>query len=200
MAILPIQVWGSSVLHRPAKPVVDFDDELRTLVADMHETMRAAPGVGLAGPQVGLPLRLFTYEWTHPRSGQHWKGVAVNPELWLSPIVPTDIDELDEDAETEGCLSVPEESYPLRRANRARMRAQNESGEWYELEAEGWLARILQHEYDHLDGIVYINRLDFVTHRRALKDIVKDGYKGGTWTPEPLPDAADQTVNADADA
>lgn len=180
MAILPITVWGEPVLHVPAKPVTEFDDTLRTLVEDMYDTMAAAPGVGLAGPQVGQALRLFVYEWTAP-DGTHYRGEAINPELWLAPLP---IGELDDDRETEGCLSVPGESYPLRRSPKARMRAQNVDGEWYELEVEGWMARILQHEYDHLDGVIYVNRLDFMNNRRALKDIVKAGYKGGTWLPD----------------
>lgn len=190
MAILPITIWGEPVLHRAAQPVTEFDAALRALVADMFETMEAAPGVGLAAPQIGLGLRLFVYDWTNPRDGRTIRGVAANPELWLSPVVPFDVQELDERAETEGCLSVPDEAYPLRRAHRVLLRAQDEHGEPYELEFEGWAARIMQHEFDHLDGVIYINRLDFMTHRKALKEIARLGFKGGTWTPAPV-DAAE---------
>lgn len=183
MAILPITIWGEPVLHSPAQPVTEFNDELRTLVADMIDTMHAAPGVGLAAPQVGLPLRLFVYEWEGAKDEPGIKGVAVNPELWLSPTEPESKRELHERAEAEGCLSVPDEAYPLRRAHRAFMRAQDEFGEPYELEVSGWAARILQHEFDHLNGIIYINRLNFVQHRKALKEIAKLGFKGGTWLP-----------------
>src|ERR671929_223177 len=84
MAILPIRITGDPVLHQPAEPITRFDDELRTLVSDMYETMLAAPGVGLAAPQVGVPLRLFVYNYPDEQ-GNDRRGVAINPELWISP-------------------------------------------------------------------------------------------------------------------
>lgn len=182
MAILPITIWGEPVLHTPAKPVTEFDSKLEKLVADMYETMDEAPGVGLAGPQVGLPLRLFTYGWKDPRTGIDHRGVAINPELWISPLPKGDVDP---DADAEGCLSVPGERYPTRRAERALLRAYDLKNEPFEIEAEGWFARILQHEYDHLNGIIYIDRLDFVQQRKALKEIARNGWgkPGHTWLP-----------------
>src|SRR5665647_3391753 len=91
MAVRPIVISGDPVLHMPAAPVVDFDDELRTLVQDMFETMDAAPGVGLAGPQVGVPLRLFTFSYVDDDE-RAWRGAAINPELWITPVPAGDAD------------------------------------------------------------------------------------------------------------
>lgn len=181
MAVLPIRITGEPVLHEPAAPLEIIDDRIRQLVADMIETMHAAPGVGLAGPQVGEPLRLFVFGWTDPDGDEH-AGVAINPELWLSP---TSLDELDEDTESEGCLSIPGERLPLRRADRAILRATDLDGEEYEIEAEGWLARIFQHEYDHLDGVLYADRLE-APYQRAVGKVIRKkawGIPGRSWTP-----------------
>src|SRR6478752_9927928 len=99
MAVLPIRITGDSVLHSPARPVAVIDDEVRALVADMFETMDEAPGVGLAAPQVGVPLRLFVYGWADDDDVLH-RGVAINPTLWLSPLA---VGDPDEDSESEGC-------------------------------------------------------------------------------------------------
>src|SRR3954447_15786772 len=181
MAILPIRITGEPVLHEPAEPVTRFDDELRTLVADMYDTMFAAPGVGLAAPQVGVPLRLFVYNYPDDDGGER-RGVAINPELGIPP-PPTG--EADEDYESEGCLSVPGERYPLRRAEKALLRAVDLDEKPFEIEASGWFARIFQHEFDHLDGVLYVDRLEFVHHRRAVKTIVKRGWgkPGASWVP-----------------
>lgn len=181
MAVLPIRITGDPVLHAPALPVEQIDDDLRRLVADMFETMDAAPGVGLAGPQVGVALRLFTFGWTDEDDVQ-WRGVAINPELWLSPAEPG---APDPDTESEGCLSFPGERFPLRRAERVVLRATDLDGERYEIEAEGWLARIFQHEYDHLDGVLYVDRLGDRDQRIVAKITKKLdwGKPGRSWTP-----------------
>jgi peptide deformylase len=181
MSVLPIRITGDPVLHTTAAPVVTFDAELRTLVSDMLETMDAAPGVGLAAPQVGVPLRLFVYGYEHDPDGPH-RGVAINPTLWITP---TPAGEPDDDAESEGCLSVPGERFPLRRSPRARLEAVDLDGAPFALEARGWFARILQHETDHLDGVLYVDRLDFLHQRRAKKAISgnKWGRPGNSWTP-----------------
>ena len=181
MAVLPIRITGEPVLHSPAQPVVLFDDDLRTLVADMYETMEKAPGVGLAGPQVGVPLRLFVFNWEDDDEVLY-RGVAINPELWISP---TPVCEADEDDESEGCLSIPGERFPLRRSELAILRAVDLEGEPFEIRAEGWLARIFQHEYDHLDGILYADRLEH-THAKAAAKIIRKQSWGGpglSWTP-----------------
>ncbi len=181
MAVLPIRITGDPVLHRPAAPVTVFDETLRALVADMFETMDAAPGVGLAAPQVGVDARLFVYGWTD-EEGTAWRGVAINPELWLSP---TELGELDPETESEGCLSIPGERFPLRRARRAILRGVDLDERPFEIVAEGWLARIFQHEYDHLDGVLYADRLE-EPHAKAVARIIRKngwGSPGRSWTP-----------------
>ncbi|WP_353987941.1 peptide deformylase [Ruicaihuangia caeni] len=181
MAVLPIVITGNPVLHTPAKPVERFDDELRRLVDDMFETMDEAPGVGLAAPQVGVGLRVFVYGW-EDEDGYLWRGVAINPELWQSPL---DLGPADEDEESEGCLSIPGERFPLRRAERVILRAVDLDQEPFEIVAEGWLARIFQHEYDHLDGVLYADRLGHVYAKAIQKAIKKSGWgkPGDSWMP-----------------
>lgn len=181
MTVRPIRITGDPVLHSPAAPVTDFDDALRALVADMIDTMHAAPGVGLAGPQVGVAQRLFVWEWSDDDGVTH-SGVAINPELWISPPDP---DPADVEDDVEGCLSIPSGRAPLRRADRALLRAQDADGAPFEIEAEGWLARIFQHEYDHLDGILYADRLEDQHWKTIQKLIRKRGWgaPGLSWNP-----------------
>jgi peptide deformylase len=181
MAVRPIVISGDPVLHSPAASVVDFDDDLRTLVADMFDTMDAAPGVGLAAPQVGVPLRVFTFSYTddneHP-----WRGVAINPELWITPVP---VGEADEDDDIEGCLSFPGERFPLLRSPNAALRAVNLDQQPFEIPAHGWLARIFQHEYDHLNGTLYVDRLEH-PYAKAVAKITRKrswGAPGLTWMP-----------------
>lgn len=180
MAVLPICITGEPVLHTRATEVSTVDDELRTLVADMVETMHAAPGVGLAGPQVGVGKRLFVWSWTD-EDGVESSGVAINPTLWIAPLP---IDEVTEDDE-EGCLSIPGPREPLIRSQAAILEATDLDGERFRIEATGWLARIFQHEYDHLDGILYADRLDHREWKSIEKAIKKARYgrPGLTWTP-----------------
>ncbi|MCU1637667.1 MAG: peptide deformylase [Microbacteriaceae bacterium] len=169
------------MLHSPARTVTDFDDTLRHLVDDMFETMEAAPGVGLAAPQVGVPLRLFVYDWTDDDDILQ-RGIAINPELWISP---TGLAEANEEHDSEGCLSVPGERFPLRRSELAILRAVDLEQKPFEIRAEGWLARIFQHEYDHLDGILYVDRLDRTHGKAAAKAIRRAGWgqPGESWMP-----------------
>lgn len=180
MAVLPIQITGESVLHSAAAEVTEFDDSLHQLVDDMFDTMAEAPGVGLAAPQVGVGLRLFVYNWTDD-DGALWRGVAINPELLITP---TRVGEADDDDESEGCLSLPGERFPLIRADRAVLRAVDLDGKPYEIDAEGWLARIFQHEYDHLQGILYVDRLD--GYDKAVAKVIRKkgwGVPGNSWLP-----------------
>ena len=181
MAILPIRISGDPVLHSPAGPVTRFDEELRTLVGDMIETMHAAPGVGLAAPQVGVPLRVFVYEWTDDQGIPH-SGTAINPVLWVSP---TPVIEAEEDADAEGCLSFPGERFPLVRSSEALLRAIDLEQKPFEISASGWLARIFQHEFDHLDGLLYVDRLQFGYAKMAAKIARKRGWgePGNSWMP-----------------
>ncbi len=172
---------GDPVLHSPASRVEAITDEIRTLVADMFETMDAAPGVGLAAPQVGVPLRIYTYSYVDD-DDQPWRGVLINPELWMTPTEPG---APDPELESEGCLSFPGERFGLRRAERAVLRATDLDGERYEIDAQGWLARIFQHEYDHLDGVLYTDRLSHADRKIVTKITKKLGWgrPGVSWMP-----------------
>lgn len=180
MAVLPIVICGEPVLHRPAAPVTEFDAELRTLVADMFDTTVAAPGVGLAAPQVGIGKRIFVWIYDDQDEGPA-RGVAINPELWISPPAPG----LPGEDEVEGCLSFPGERFALRRSERALLRAQDLDGSHYELEVSGWFARIMQHEFDHLNGLLYVDRLVHPENRGAQKAERKNGWgkPGLSWMP-----------------
>lgn len=181
MAVRPICITGEPVLHSTAAEVEVIDDDVRALVHDMFETMAAAPGVGLAAPQIGVDARIFVFDWTD-EDDVHWRGVAINPELLVSP---PPIDEADDDLDSEGCLSVPGERFPLRRSERALLRATDLDGEPYEIDATGWLARIFQHEFDHLEGVLYVDRLAHPHGKAAQKAIRKQswGSPGKTWMP-----------------
>ena len=181
MSVLRIRITGEPVLHAVAAPVETIDEELRTLVADMVETMHAAPGVGLAAPQVGVGLRVFVWSWETPE-GELSEGVAINPRLWIAPMP---LGELDEDTESEGCLSIPGERAPLRRSPNAILRATELDGSRYEIETSGWLARIFQHEFDHLNGTLYADRLEYAHAKSVGKVVRKNGWgvPGHSWTP-----------------
>jgi len=181
MPVRPIRITGDPVLHSRARPVGDIDDDVRALVRDMEETMAAAPGVGLAAPQVGVPIRLFIWNWRDEQGVQH-RGTAIDPELWISP---TPVGEPDEDAESEGCLSFPGERFPLRRSELAHLYATGLDGRPFDVKASGWLARIFQHEVDHLEGTLYIDRLIYPLTRSVAKVIRKKswGAPGASWTP-----------------
>ncbi|WP_282824261.1 peptide deformylase [Gulosibacter sediminis] len=183
MSVLPIRIYGDAVLHTPAQPVDEITDEIRELVTDMYETMAAAPGVGLAAPQVGVGKRVFVYSWEDEDGSEH-RGVAINPQLWQAPLVPESFEELEE-FEEEGCLSVPGERFELRRSPAVLLQATDLEGKAYQLRAEGWLARILQHEYDHLDGVIYVDRLAVPSHKQAFKIMRKRGWNvpGKSWLP-----------------
>lgn len=172
---------GDPVLHAPAAPVGEITDDVRRLVADMLETMDAAPGVGLAAPQVGVPLRIFTYSYADD-DGRPWRGAVINPELWIAPTVPG---EPDEDAESEGCLSFPGERFPLRRSERALLTGIDLDGRPVRIDVDGWRARILQHEFDHLDGVLYLDRLGDAHWRTVQKLARKRGWgrPGQSWMP-----------------
>ena len=163
MAIQPIRLFGDPVLTSPAQPVSTFDKELRKLVKDLTETMQDAPGAGLAAPQIGVPLRVFTWDVDNEL------GHLVNPVLDLS-------DEL-QDGE-EGCLSFPELRYNTPRAMRAVAKGFNMYGDPVVIEGSEFLARALQHETDHLDGILFIDRLTDENRKLAMKEIRESDWFG----------------------
>ena len=156
MSVQPIRHFGDPVLVTPASKVVDFDKELRKLVQDLTETMLDAPGAGLAAPQIGVPLRVFVWDVDEAL------GHLINPTLDLSE----EIQEGD-----EGCLSFPDLVYPTPRALRAVAKGFNMHGEPITVEGTELLARALQHETDHLNGILFIDRLSDSDRKLAMKEI-----------------------------
>ncbi len=157
MAVRPIRLFGDPVLTSPAAPVTTFDRGLRGLVDDLMDTVDAPGRAGLAAPQIGVGLRVFSYLV----DGRH--GYVVNPRLVQVSV------ETDEDV--EGCLSLPELGYPLRRAVRATVQGVDVRERPVTVTGSGLLARCLQHEVDHLDGVLYLDRLPPEQRRRALGDV-----------------------------
>lgn len=148
---------------------------------DMFETMDKAPGVGLAAPQIGVGLRVFVYDYPDDDDKPR-RGVIINPILKVGPIVD---EPADEDTEIEGCLSVPGERFPLKRADNVEISGVDLEQNPVLISAEGWFARIFQHEFDHLDGILYVDRLAEPWNEIA-KDIIADngwGKPGISWLP-----------------
>ncbi|NDC48276.1 MAG: peptide deformylase [Micrococcales bacterium] len=179
--IRPIFITGDPVLHQPAKEVTEFNQELRNLVQDMYETMDEAPGVGLAAPQIGVPLRVFVYDWD-AEDGSAQRGVVINPVLDLSEIPAG---EPDWETESEGCLSVPGERFPIKRAQKATVRGLDLEQNPVVIEATGWFARIFQHEFDHLNGTLYVDRL-VEPHKSDSQKIIAErgwGKPGLSWLP-----------------
>lgn len=156
MSIQEIRLFGDPVLTTPASPVVDFDKELRVLVKDLTDTMLDAPGAGLAAPQIGVPLRVFVWDVDEAL------GHLINPVL--------DLSEEMQDGE-EGCLSFPELRYETPRAMRAVAKGFNMYGEPVVVEGTEFLARALQHETDHLNGILFIDKLSAENRKLAMKEI-----------------------------
>jgi peptide deformylase len=181
MAVHQIRIVGDPVLRTPTRPVEKFDDELRVLVEDMFETMAAANGVGLAANQIGVDLRVFVYDCPDDE-GTRFRGVVANPKLETSEI-PEGMPDPEDDM--EGCLSVPGEAFPTGRAHWAKVTGVDQYGEPVEVEGTGYFARCLQHETDHLDGYLYLNRL-VGRNAREAKRMVKHnewGVPGLSWDP-----------------
>jgi len=167
VSVQPIRLFGDPVLRIPADPVVDFDKELRSLVADLTETMLDAPGVGLAAPQLGVSLRVFTYDVDDV------VGHLINPVL--------DLSEEEQDGD-EGCLSLPGLTFPTKRAYGVVAKGFNMYGDPVTIEGTELLARCVQHETDHLDGVLFIDRLDREQRKLAMKAI-----REAEWAGEPAP-------------
>jgi peptide deformylase len=157
VTVLRIRTLGDPVLRETSSPVEAFDDALRRIVDDMLETMYAAPGVGLAGNQVGLRTACFVYD---DREGH--AGFVANPRL---------SEPEGEETLEEGCLSIPGPYHPTVRAARVRLVGVDLDGEPLDIVAEGLLARIFQHETDHLNGMLYIDRLDDAGRRDVMRQL-----------------------------
>jgi peptide deformylase len=155
VSVLPIRTLGDPVLREPSRNVETFDELMRHLYEDMLETMYHAPGVGLAAPQIGLSLRFFVYDTERGNRA----GALANPVL---------SDHEGEVVEEEGCLSIPGLWYPTARAERVRIEGLDLEGNPVLIEAEGLLARVFQHETDHLNGMLFIDRLSEEDRRQAM--------------------------------
>jgi len=156
MTIRPIRLLGDPVLRAPADAVVCFDDELRAVVDDLEETVREPGRAGLAGPQIGVSLRVFSY---------NVQGVVSH---LINPVLS---DFAGEEVDDEGCLSIPGLYFPTSRAASVTARGVDRDGKAVTIEATGFLARALQHETDHLDGRLYIDTLKGDTRRQALREL-----------------------------
>ena len=167
MAVQPIRLFGDPVLRSPATEVTDFDKELRRLVENLTDTMRDAPGAGLAAPQLGVGLRVFTWYV----EGE--LGHLVNPQLDLS-------EELQDGP--EGCLSIPDLTFDCKRALSVVAKGFNMYGDPVTIEGSQMLARAIQHETDHLDGILFIDRLDREARKLAMKAIRESEWFGAAPT------------------
>lgn len=157
MTVQPVRLFGDPVLRTRAEEVVDFDKELRTLVRDLWDTMHEQGGAGLAAPQLGVGLRVFTYHC------DGFEGHLVNPSF----------DVLGEEIQDgpEGCLSIPGMRWDCRRYRNLVARGWNLHGDPVEIEGTDLLARCVQHETDHLDGVLFVDRLDEATRKAALREI-----------------------------
>ena len=156
-----IRVVGDPVLHTPAEPVTEFDDALARLIDDMFAALAVAGGVGLAAPQIGVGLAVFVYDCPD-ESGTRQVGHVVNPQITTSG---------EQETSDEGCLSVPGPYHELARATHATVRGVDRKGAPVEVSGSGFFARCLQHETDHLRGLLYIDHLPRNRRRRVLRDI-----------------------------
>ena len=171
MAIRDIRLFGDPILRTAADPVTDFDKQLRSLVKDLTQTLDDAQGAGLAAPQIGVGLRVFAYAV----GSEH--GYLVNPELDFP-------DEEEQDGE-EGCLSFPGIYYDVKRRLNTVARGVDERGDPVQLVGTEILARCLQHETDHLDGVLFIDRMDAATRKRAMREI-REAHWDGPSPPSPV--------------
>ena len=161
--ILKIVKYPEPVLQQPGEPVTEFDGELRHLVADMFETTYASQGIGLAAPQVGVSKRLTVIDLSLGQNPKE-KLVLANPEIIFSE---------GKAYEEEGCLSFPDIREKVVRAAKVRVRAQDENGKWFEMDGEDLLSRCLQHEIDHVDGMLFIFRMSALKRDLNLRKIRK---------------------------
>jgi peptide deformylase len=168
--IYPIVKYGNPVLEKPAAPVTEFDEELKTLVADMFESMYEAKGVGLAAPQIGISKRLAVIDVSFKENPRE-KLVLANPEI---------IHKEGKQTQSEGCLSIPDFRENVTRANIVTIRAQDINGKWYEKTGEELLARAFLHETDHLNGKLYITHLSALK-RDLIKRKIRKLVKAGEW-------------------
>jgi peptide deformylase len=164
MAVLKVRRYGDPVLRRRALPIEEVTPEIRTIIADMTETMYDEVGVGLAAPQVGVSLRLIVV------GDEEGKGV----QALVNPVI---VEQGGQATSEEGCLSIRGIFAPVTRALWVRVEARDQDGKPVTIAARGLRARVLQHELDHLDGILFLDRLDPVTRDRIKRKIKKEGLR-----------------------
>lgn len=162
--------YPEPVLAKVAEPITVFDEALKTLVAEMFESMYVAQGIGLAAPQISISKRLTVIDTSFKKEPKD-KLVLINPE-----VIETEGSQLEE----EGCLSLPDIREKVKRAAWVKVRAQDENGEWFEVEGEELLARAMLHEIDHLDGVLFIDRISRLKRELVLRKIRKL-QKNGEW-------------------
>lgn len=205
--IYPIVIDGDPVLRQPAAAVEVFDSELRTLVDDMFETLAASNGVGLAAPQIGVSKRIFVFD--APDEDEQRSGVVINPTLQIVQRPPRFAAEYGPRkkaprflTDNEGCLSFPGPDFELKRFYAVLIQGFDQYGNPVQVAGEDWFARVLQHEYDHLDGYLYVDRLKAKSAAQA-KAISADrgwGVPGLSWMPGVDPDPfAHNQIDADGD-
>jgi peptide deformylase len=163
MAVLPIRIYPDPVLRVSCREITNVDARIRKLAADMVETMHAAPGIGLAAPQVGVEERLAVVDLS----------VGEDPKQILILINPEVVHREGLETEVEGCLSLPGMTDKVDRPTAVRVKALDLSGKTIEIQAEGWLARALCHELDHLDGILFVDHLRGLRRERAKRQLKK---------------------------
>jgi peptide deformylase len=160
--------WPDPVLQKPGEKVTVFDAKLKKLVEEMFDSMYAAQGIGLAAPQIAISKRITVIDVSFKK----------NPEERIALINPEIIEREGKQVEEEGCLSLPEIREKVTRAAKVKVKAQDVSGEWFEVEGDELLARALQHEIDHLDGVLFIDRLSRLKRDlviRRIKKLIKNG-------------------------
>jgi peptide deformylase len=162
--------WPDPVLAKPGETVTVFDAKLKKLVEEMFESMYAAQGIGLAAPQIAISQRITVIDVSFKK----------NPEEKLVLINPVIIENDGKQVEEEGCLSLPEIREKVQRAEWVKVRAQDENGKWFEIEGTELLARAMQHEIDHLDGVLFIDRLSRLKRDLVIRKI-KKLIKNGEW-------------------
>jgi peptide deformylase len=162
--------YPDSVLAKPGAPVTAFDEGLKTLVAEMFESMYVAQGIGLAAPQISISKRITVVDVSFKKNPKD-RLVLINPEV---------VEQKGKQVEEEGCLSLPDIREKVQRAAWVKVKAQNEHGEWFEVEGEELLARALLHEIDHLNGVLFIDRISRLKRELVLRKIRKL-QKNGEW-------------------
>jgi len=163
MAIRKIVFYPDPVLKQPTEPVTEFDHHLHTLLDDMHATMVAAVGIGLAAPQIGISRRIAVLDISEE---QNSPLELINPEI---------VSRSGSVTSEEGCLSIPRFRDTIKRSETVVVKAQNRSGEWFEVAGEGILSMCLQHEIDHLDGVLFIDRLSRIKREMFRRWLKKQG-------------------------